>query len=64
MAHLTIQLDDELAERIHAATEAAGTIPSQWIADAVRQRIQADWPFVRDVAGEWPDFPSAEEIRK
>ena len=64
MAQLTIQLDDELADRIHAATVAAGTTPSEWIADALRQRIQADWPqFVRDLAGAWPDFPTAEEIR-
>ena len=55
MAQLTIQLDDELADRIQAATEAAGT---------TRQRIQADWPqFVRALAGAWADFPSAEEIR-
>ena len=64
MAQLTIQLDDELADRVHAATVAAGTTTSEWIADAVRQRIQAEWPqFVHDLAGAWPDFPTAEEIR-
>jgi hypothetical protein len=64
MAQLTIQIDDELALRIHAATQAAGTTTSEWIADAARQRIQAQWPqFVRDLAGAWPDFPTAEEIR-
>jgi hypothetical protein len=65
MAQITIYLDDELHRLLNTAVRTAGVSKSQWIADAVRARMKREWPAsVRDLAGAWPDFPSAEEIRK
>jgi len=64
MAQVTIYLEDELMARVKAATKAAGSSQSQWIADAVRLRMRSEWPdSVVALAGAWADFPTAEEIR-
>ncbi len=65
MAQITIYLDDNTAALVKAAVKEAGSSQSQWIAEAVRQRARAEWPAsVVALAGAWPDFPTAEEIRK
>jgi len=65
MAQITIYLDDSTLALVKAAVKEAGTSQSQWVADAVRQRARAEWPAsVVALAGAWPDFPTAEEIRK
>ena len=65
MAQVTIYLDDEVLSIVNAAVKASGLSKSQWIADAVRARVRKEWPeSVRALAGAWPDFPTAEEIRK
>lgn len=64
MAQITIYLDDEVLALVKEATKGAGVSQSQWIADAVRRRIKREWPAsVVALAGCWPDFPSAEQIR-
>ncbi|MSQ60416.1 MAG: CopG family transcriptional regulator [Betaproteobacteria bacterium] len=64
MGQVTIYLDDETEKLMQAAVQSAGISKSKWIADLIRRRAVADWPeHVRDLAGAWPDFPLAEEIR-
>jgi hypothetical protein len=64
MAQITIYMDEETLTQLKAATKAAGQSQSQWIAEAVRLRMRKEWPAaIRALAGAWPDFPSAEEIR-
>lgn len=65
MAQITIYLDNETTALVKAAVKAAGISQSQWVADAIRLRVRKEWPAsVRALAGAWPDFPTAEEIRK
>ncbi len=65
MAQITIYLDDKVLALVKAATRAARVSQSQWIAEAVRLRVRKEWPAaVRALAGAWPDFPTAEQIRE
>jgi len=65
MAQITIYLDDDTTALFKAAVKAAGVSQSQWVAEAVRRRVRGEWPStVAALAGAWPDFPTAEEIRK
>ena len=64
MAQITIYLDDEVLALVKSATKTGGISQSQWIAGAVRRRVKTEWPAaVLAMAGAWPDFPTAEEIR-
>ena len=65
MPQITIYLDDETTALVKAAVKDSGMSQSQWIADAIKRRVRKEWPVsVRALAGAWPDFPTAEEIRK
>jgi hypothetical protein len=65
MAQVTIYLDDDTEARARAAAESAGTSVSRWIAAVIREKTETTWPqAVLDLAGAWPDFPSAEELRQ
>jgi hypothetical protein len=65
MAQITIYLDDDTCALVKAAVKEAGVSQSQWVAEAVRRRVRGEWPAsVVALAGAWPDFPTAEEIRK
>lgn len=65
MAQVTIYLDDDILARVRAATKTTGASQSQWIAEAIRRRVNTEWPAsVLAMAGAWPDFPTAEEIRE
>ena len=65
MAQITIYLDDDTTALVKVAVKDAGISQSQWVAEAVRRRVRTEWPAsVVALAGAWPDFPTAEEIRK
>jgi hypothetical protein len=65
MAQITIYLDDEVTNLVDQAVRSAGVSKSRWIADAIRSRIRKEWPdSVRALAGAWPEFPTAQQIRK
>lgn len=50
---------------VKAGARSAKVSQSQWVADAVRRRAGKEWPAsVRALAGAWPDFPTAEQIRR
>ena len=64
MAQVTIYLDRETERRVRRAAKSAGLPLSRWIALAVREKTACEWPqSVLDLAGKWPDFPTAEELR-
>ncbi|MBI1788745.1 MAG: CopG family transcriptional regulator [Acidobacteria bacterium] len=64
MSQITIYLDEETAALMKAAVRGSGLSQSKWVALAVRERVRSEWPCsVSKLAGAWPDFPSAEELR-
>ncbi|MGH6612285.1 MAG: CopG family transcriptional regulator [Burkholderiaceae bacterium] len=65
MGQVTIYLDDQTEQMVRGAAHAEGISLSQWVARRIDGRSQSEWPaFMRDLAGAWPDLPSAEQIRK
>jgi len=64
MAQLTIYLDKDTAERARRASGEEGESLSRWVASLIRRELSERWPdSVRELAGQWKDFPSIEEIR-
>jgi len=38
---------------------------SQWIREVIQKHTASEWPhYVVELAGAWPDFPEAEELRE
>lgn len=65
MPQVTIYLEDEVLALVKAATKSTDISQSEWIAEAVRLRAKREWPaLVLALAGAWPDFPTAEEIKE
>jgi hypothetical protein len=65
MAQITIYLDQETERRARAAARSKGVSLSKWIAERVKRDARAEWPAtIRELAGAWPDLPSAEQIRQ
>jgi len=65
MGQLTIYLDDATARKVKQAARAAGVSVSKWVNAVLRQKTDDAWPQeVIDLAGAWPDFPAAEELRQ
>ena len=64
MAQVTIYLDPDTVAKARAAARKAGLSQSRWIAELIRRHAEADWPrTVLRLAGSWPSFPRAAEIR-
>lgn len=64
MSQVTIYLDSELENRVKAAAKARGISVSRCIAEFIREKTDNGWPQeIREMAGSWGSFPSAEEIR-
>ena len=64
MAQVTIYLDPDTAAKARAAAKEAGLSQSRWIAGLIRRHTEIEWPgAVLRLAGSWPDFPDAAEIR-
>lgn len=64
MAQITLYLDDDLAERLQAAAQAADLSRSRWVADLIAAELRDRWPDeVVALAGAWPDLPEAETLR-
>ena len=65
MAHLTIYLSADVEKRARKAAKAANLSVSKWVADRVVKSVETSWPpeFL-SLAGAFPEFPDASELRK
>ncbi len=64
MAQVTLYMDEDTLARVREAAEAAGVSVSAWVSQLVRERTRQEWPpGVADLAGAWPDLPTAEDLR-
>jgi hypothetical protein len=64
MAQVTLYMDDDTMAKVRAAAKAAGMSMSAWVTQLVRDRTRSEWPDdVAELAGAWPDLPTAEELR-
>jgi hypothetical protein len=65
MSQVTIYLDPETESKVRKIVKKKGISKSRWIADLIREKTDSIWPEeIRNLAGEWTDLPSAEEIRR
>ena len=64
MARVTIYLSDDVEQRVRKAARAARESVSKWVADRVVSAVETSWPpeFLA-LAGAFPDFPDAVELR-
>ena len=64
MGQVTIYIDKETEAKMISFAKAAKVSKSKWISDVIREKVATEWPSsVRELAGAWEDFPSAEELR-
>jgi hypothetical protein len=43
----------------------SGLSKSKWISELIKEKTANSWPEgIREMAGSWRDFPTAEEIRE
>ncbi|MFT5585655.1 MAG: hypothetical protein ACI9VR_003247 [Cognaticolwellia sp.] len=65
MAQVTLYVDEETLQRGKQAAKSAGMSMSAWVSELIRQRTRQQWPNeVCELAGAWPDFPTAEQLRR
>lgn len=65
MGQVTIYLDTELEAKMREITKSMHISQSKWIANLIKEKIADEWPeSVKQLAGAWGEFPSAEEIRE
>jgi len=65
MGQVTVYIDDKTEADMNAAVKASGISKSKWVARVIREKAGAEWPQeVKNLAGNWQDFPTAEEIRQ
>ena len=65
MGRVAIHLDDEIEKRMRVSAKAMKLSKSKWIANAIREKLEDEWPTnLRELAGSWADFPTLEEIRE
>jgi len=64
MGQVTIYLDEKAEAEMIVAAKAEGISYSKWVAQAIREKMDGEWPesIVR-LAGAWPDLPLVEELR-
>ncbi|MEM9773067.1 MAG: CopG family transcriptional regulator [Chloroflexota bacterium] len=65
MGQVTVNLDDELEQKLRMAAESIDLSESCWIAKIIEEKLQDEWPpSVQALAGSWKDFPSTEAKAK
>lgn len=64
MAQLTIYLDEETLKAVRQAAATEGLSQSQWVASLIKRKTINEWPeHIRNLAGQWSDFPEQESLR-
>jgi hypothetical protein len=65
MGQVTIYIDDDTEKKMIASARAKNVSKSKWVTGVIRDKLAKEWPAsVRDLAGSWEAFPSAEELRE
>lgn len=65
MGQVTVYLDDRTETVARDAAKREGISLSKWVAHRIQGNSLTKWPeFIRDLAGAWPELPSAEQIRR
>ena len=65
MGQVIIYLEDEIETKMAEAAKSSHLSKSKWIANLIKEKVDSEWPMsVREAAGTWDDFPSADELRK
>ena len=65
MAQITIYLDEKTEKIMKEVTSSRQISQSKWIAGLIKEKLRNDWPVsLKELAGSWKDFPTAEELRK
>lgn len=64
MSQITLHLPDETRDKLRKAAEEEGLSQDEWVAQVVEEKLNNGWPqeFL-DLAGAWPDAPTAKELR-
>jgi hypothetical protein len=64
MGQVTIYLEEETEKKMIEAAKSSQLSKSKWIAKLIQEKVANEWPkSIVELAGSWPDFPTAEEIR-
>ena len=64
MGQVTIYLDPETERKMNKMVKKSGISKSRWIANLIQEKTADSWPDeIREMAGAWEDFPTAEAIR-
>ena len=65
MAQITIYLDEKTENKMKEVTSSQNISQSKWIACLIKEKLRNDWPVsLKELAGSWKNFPTAEELRK
>jgi hypothetical protein len=64
MAQVTLYLDSRTDRQLAQAAKGAKLSKSRYVAELIRRKSAGQWPseFLK-LAGAYPDFPTAEELR-
>lgn len=61
---LTLELNQNLAERLHKAAQTAGVPPAEWVKQLIESQTASEWPAsVKALTGAWRDEPWPQDLR-
>jgi hypothetical protein len=62
--HLTLEIDEHLADRLNEAAQTAGIPPAEWIKQLIENHTAPAWAAsVKALVGAWRDEPWPEDLR-
>jgi len=64
MRRVTLNLEDDLEEKMAIAAKSAQMSKSKWVSQLIKEKVVNEWPeSINDLAGAWQDTLTLEEIR-